>query len=68
MADKKVKADDLVEITGTGKSKFLKKGVKKIVHKLAAEKLVASEAATIGDAVPAKDKSGKDKGKGRLDM
>lgn len=68
MTERKVKADELVEVTGTGKSKFLKKDVKKIVHKVAAEKLLASGAATIGDAVPAKDKSGKDKGKGKLEM
>lgn len=63
MSEKKVKADDLVKITGTGKSKFLKKDKEKVVHKLAAEKLVASGAATLGEAVqkPAKEKEPKDK-------
>lgn len=36
----KVKARDMVDVYGTGKSKFLALGVKTNVHKVAAEKLI----------------------------
>lgn len=39
---KKVKKDDLVEVVGTGKSKFIKKGQKVTVHSIQAEKLIKS--------------------------
>ncbi len=42
---------DLVEVTGTGTSRFLRKGAKTIVHKVAAETLVAQGKATIGKPV-----------------
>lgn len=41
----KVKARDMVDVYGTGKSKFMPVGVKYNVHKLAAEKLLKSEKA-----------------------
>lgn len=55
---KQVKKDDLVEIEGTGKSKFLAKGKKVSVHSVQAEKLVESgKAALVGE----KSKNTKDK-------
>lgn len=39
---KKVKKDDLVEVVGTGKSKFIKKGKNVTVHSIQAEKLIKS--------------------------
>lgn len=58
-----VKADDLVEVTGTGNNVFIKEGVKKTVHRIVAEKLVASGAVSIGDEVtsPKRSKGKKDK-------
>lgn len=50
--EEKVKADDMVEITGTGTSGFLRENKKKIVHRLAAENLEAKGYVTIGDVVP----------------
>lgn len=62
-----VKADDLVEITGTGNNVFIKEGVKKTVHRIVAEKLVARGAATLGDEVAASPKRSKGK-KEKLEM
>lgn len=65
--EKKVKANDLVEVVGTGNSKFLKEGVKKTVHRVAADKLQAQGFAVLGgDPLP--PKSGRNKKNDKLEM
>lgn len=63
MADKKIKAGDLVEVTGTGNSPHLKEGAKKVVHEVVAAKLVQLGHASIGEPIdlPKRGKSKKEK-------
>lgn len=58
--NQQVKADDLVEVTGTGKNEFLKDGEKHIVHRILGEELSGRGFVTIGDAQrnPKADKKG----------
>lgn len=45
MAEKKVKSNTMVTVYGTGKSRFMPKGVAYNVHAIAAEKLIADKKA-----------------------